>query len=102
MSTQHTPGPWYALPQQSSNSAYYIKGSDRNGEMQTIGLGAVAIIPRSTRKPVDANARLIASAPSLFDALRDAIECFQNTGGLTDAAVDKACRALARAKGEIT
>lgn len=40
-------------------------------------------------------------AHDLFRALNGAIESYQNTGGLTDAAVDQACRALARATGEI-
>jgi hypothetical protein len=40
-------------------------------------------------------------AHELYGALNVAIECYQNTGTLNDVAVDKVCRAIARAQREI-
>jgi hypothetical protein len=46
-----------------------------------------------------ADARLIAAAPELAEALQEVMECF-GPGTMTDSTYEKACAALAKAKGE--
>lgn len=79
MTTQHTPGPWRVEEQPYKSSAFYIRGTKPNGKPMTWGLGAVAHIPRSTVLPSEANARLIAAAPELLEALQNCLE--QIAGG---------------------
>ena len=78
MSATPTPGPWYLEKQDYDSSSYYIRGSDVNGKRLTWGKGAVARIPRSTLMPMEANARLIAAAPELLEALQLYRELFPN------------------------
>ncbi len=64
MSAKHTPGPWViecAPCDGHSAAAYYIFGGGKRR--------AVAHIKRSTVQPMEANARLIAAAPDLLEAL---------------------------------
>lgn len=64
---KHTPGPWKAYPVSYDASAYYIFAKNtKDGRSPT-----VAHIPRSTIQPMEANARLIAAAPELLEALQD-------------------------------
>lgn len=71
-SANHTPGPWYVqyVGGYYKSSSFYIRGSKANGEPMTWGLGCVAHIPRSTVNPSEANAKLIAAAPELLEALK--------------------------------
>lgn len=66
MSTKHTPGPWHAVKYARSN-AYCITltPGNANGDIANVlfGLGA------SVSDEVGANARLIAAAPDLLEAL---------------------------------
>lgn len=61
MTPKHTPGPWAVFSHGFKKTGAYIK---RKGA--GFAEGAVAIIPRSTVKPFEANAKLIAAAPSLL------------------------------------
>jgi hypothetical protein len=64
MSTQHTPGPWR------------IGTTPPNGE-QTIGTQQglmVAVATTGANTPTEANARLIAAAPYLLDAVREFLD----------------------------
>ena len=67
---KHTPGPWHLEEMGYNSSSYYIRGSSDSGDRLTIGKGAVAHIPRSTVNPMEANARLIAAAPEMLEALK--------------------------------
>jgi len=94
---KHTPGPWHLEEMGYNSSSYYIRGSSESGDRLTIGKGAVAHIPRSTANPMEANARLIAAAPELLEAL---IECLECEFAVTDrAAIAKAEAAIAKATG---
>ena len=63
--SKHTPGPWFALP-----------GHSHIGFIDILsGIEAVAQVTQSDNVPTDqdlANANLIAAAPDLLDALKDA------------------------------
>jgi len=59
MSAKHTPGPWVA--ETGAGRGAWIKGSD--GEWSALSCGA-------TDEVAEENARLIAAAPELLDALK--------------------------------
>ena len=75
MSTQHTPGPWR------------IGTTPPNGE-QTIGTQQglmVAVATTGANTPTEANARLIAAAPDLLEALKACIPHLERDDHHTDA-----------------
>ena len=83
----HTPGPWTA----SEHGAY----ADYNGN-STIILGddlRIAVVLGSDNEETNANARLIAAAPDLLEALEALLEGDFNVA-------EKARAAIAKAKGE--
>lgn len=90
----HTPGPWYA------------EGSDI-GSAENITVG-VAIAGRTddgyiSHAQVQANANLMAAAPDLLDALKDALDVMGDWGADGDpawAGVAKAAIAKAEGRGE--
>ena len=88
MSTQHTPAPWT-----TDGDAY-------SGNLDIIALtGRIAMLDcefsEETEDVLTANARLIAAAPDLLHALRDAVEILEGTG--LDASIQRA--AIAKATG---
>jgi hypothetical protein len=93
---KHTPGPWIVaerVPTARIDNARMVRPvDDRNYEY-----GATAIIGTN-----EANARLIAAAPDMLDALLTLMENYENVDGLgfNMLAVAKACRAIAKATGE--
>ena len=89
MTTQHAPGPWVTDGSVNAENLDVI-----NSE------GRIAMIDdsRSTGwnvPTINANARLIAAAPELLEALKDAIEIIEGTG--LDASIQRA--AIAKALG---
>ena len=78
MSAAHTPGPWVAHASHQKGraaAAYYIDrvgGGDKRSR-------AVAHVKNSTIQPTAANARLIAAAPELLDALEFALRDMEAT-----------------------
>ena len=106
--SQHTPGPWIAQQtayEGHASGAWYIlapKGPDARSP-------SVAHVKQSTIQPMEANARLIAAAPAMLEALEDLVSLAEHAmrdanrdGGEYDIAEDlKAARAALRAaKGE--
>jgi len=94
----HTPGPWTAF--QSTASFFdVVKG---NGEYDP----SVASVWASEGRPAGANARLIAAAPDLLEALRILTMMAETSGGTSGpdaelmAACDQANRAIAKATGQ--
>jgi hypothetical protein len=89
MST-HTPGPWH----------YHIGGT---GDYPTwgvrIGRGIVHLPGIEPMEVMDANARLIAAAPELYEALMDLVDGWE-AGDTKVESVVKAMEALAKARGE--
>lgn len=100
MSAAHTPGPWSMsayIPYEGHASArYYIYGHCGDSRSPT-----VAHIKNSTKQPMEANARLIAAAPELLDALRRAAQALAHaceaSPGLYLAAYELAAAAIAKA-----
>ena len=97
---KHTPGPWHLEEMGYNSSSYYIRGSSESGDRLTIGKGAVAHIPRSTVNPMEANARLIAAAPELLEALAEIVSAADGEGwNQLDPSLSKARAAIAKATG---
>jgi hypothetical protein len=71
--TQHTPGPWYVVTDQETQYKWLV--GDKN-----TWLPRIACIPPYTDPSVSANARLIAAAPELLDALWDIVEAEEHDG----------------------
>jgi hypothetical protein len=96
-----TPGPWYVTPPQdlgSRGQQVHImggKGATRWG---------VAIVGTAEAKDADtqsANARLIAAAPELYEALAEMVGLYGLCSEIEEcAACSKAQAALAKARGE--
>lgn len=90
---QHTPGPWTTGICQVTKD--FLKG--RLSEAVVTETGEVIALTGEG----EANARLIASAPELFDAL---VECLRMLGApegmATEMARSKAIYAITKAKGE--
>jgi hypothetical protein len=72
MSTQHTPGPWVA--RQTFSNRWDIEVLREGLVPLTIGHVSTAVLGVGTHRAdlTEANARLIAAAPDLLEALRDA------------------------------
>lgn len=93
-SESHTPGPWVAVNYGFKKSGFWIrKASD------TIGRGNVAVVPRSTIKPFEANARLITAAPDLLAALKLVVDTYGFDSSTDSAIWQTACAAIAKAEG---
>ena len=99
MEVKHTPGPWAYRP---SNSGHFIAGAGANS-------GYLAEVRHCrTNQDVKADARLIAAAPELLEALTDAVIDFDNWAAHEDnyphehlvVWAEKARAAIAKAKGE--
>jgi hypothetical protein len=95
--SKHTPGPW-----QVHGSHIYTADPERALLAQVFNSGS-----KASDYPLQANARLIAAAPELLEALKECLpyvgQTLANTGSMdayyTEA---KACAAIAKATGEQT
>ncbi len=96
--TQHTPGPWEISADKYANFKNAVFGPD---ELKVADCGSSRLTGE-----VEANARLIAAAPELLEALEraaDELKRAQNSNGsqwLVDEEA-KARAAIAKAKGEV-
>lgn len=92
MSTQHTPGPWHAKPQCGLSGWVDVVSVTPDGR---------EALPFAACKHFDevANARLIAAAPDLLDALKAVLNNCLDSQGLADA-YKQARAAIAKATGE--
>jgi hypothetical protein len=104
MTSQHTPGPW-----SSDTDAYVVNNSDEVlADVFYIESHSPDLDPRLIRK---ANARLIAAAPDMLEALEDVLpwlqkaeaegvfaNCAAPQGGRR--AIERARAAIARATGD--
>ena len=90
MSAAHTPGPWKLKLGKGIQYTYLV--ADKKGQ----DIANWAHYPNATKAQTKANARLIASAPELLDALQGFIEGAESMGWCTE----KARAAIAKATGE--
>jgi hypothetical protein len=103
MSAQHTPGPWAYRPQEYDDwGIVRIADRDENGFQRVICQANYVASPEALMQhridgtdPAEANARLIAAAPELLEAL-EAATWELPVGGPTR---DNALAAIAKARG---
>lgn len=90
----HTPGPWFVWGGQ-------IKPENGGWQQKRF----IAEIPLHTSVEQSANARLIAAAPDLLEALETILICKTNDNGetpeLSNYLAEQARAAIAKAKGEV-
>ena len=79
--SKHTPGPWI------------IENNDILGHISAI------VHVATIHNDIDGNARLIASAPELLEACKDAYE-LMSAGKVLTACERKLCKAIAKAEGK--
>ena len=97
----YTPGPWQAQPEQGGAFTIW-SGESQLGELQPDDMG--------DRLPAEANARLIAAAPDMLEALKAIVAKAHDYGNRSDVPNNAACGfydivedardAIAKAKGE--
>ena len=101
--TKHTPGPWVAQPTVDS-TCHNIFGTSKNQEYH---IGTLQGGSRADVQIAKANARLIAAAPELLEALQYCLEAANAyeakalySGNLHEIVQEKARAAIAKARGQ--
>lgn len=100
---KHTPGPWRVLPAESDKDYLRVRGTQLGCRYKIANIHQVRIdgMSDSFRQHDDAeskaNARLIAAAPELLDALTECLEC--EFAVSEKAAIAQARAAIAKATG---
>lgn len=69
MSTQHTPGPWHVS---KASPTRVIESGPRGNSIAKMGLN----LGVCSQGEAESNARLIAAAPELLEALQEMINCY--------------------------
>ena len=99
MTTKHTPGPWLLrTAPTSAGLCHIVSAADWRGAFiygDGLRKGVDDSLPKA--QELAANARLIAAAPDLLEALQEMVRTFAKNHAL---AVDVARAAIARATGE--
>ena len=101
MKPKHTPGPW-GVAGQRSNKRWAVVRNDSWSDLPLMDGWTIAdVYSRKMNADEDeANARLIAAAPEMLDALKWLIEfCGLNQYDKNDPAIAKVWAALAKAEG---
>jgi len=93
----HTPGPWKVAENLFGNTASYEVYA--NVETKS-GKGGYTRICQITPRDQKANARLIAAAPELLEALEAMVEMVEMNGLGKRYALDLAASAITKARGE--
>ena len=93
--SEHTPGPWsYTMDKERG---WDFKVTDDHGKTAIVsGCGCCD----SPWVSCEADARLIAAAPEMLEALENLLKVHEGEGGTQHNAADMAQAAIAKAKGE--
>lgn len=93
METKHTKGEWKHLKQPITNNGFYIQSSE------LIFIGEVGGGEGCKIYEIEANAKLIAAAPELLDALMEIVNAADGDGWKQlDGTLSKARNAIKKAK----
>ena len=104
--TAHTPGPWFvpdqALARETCIQADYGIACPGSGGAMSYTTTVCTLGWNSITPEWEANARLIAAAPDLLEALKEVVSEYDNpdNGRSLRWAIDEARAAIARATGE--
>lgn len=106
MTAKHTPGPWYALRGQRNISIRHKTG-DRLLPMVNVASVRGQFPTDCPYGSSEANARLIAAAPELLEALQAVLRSFPTDRDMRDAGweraeIDLACRDYEAARAAIS
>lgn len=93
---QHTPGPWFA-DTENCGGGMSIKTADGTSIGHTAAVRDPSYTEIRTPEAI-ANARLIAAAPDLLAACKEALELLSHVGGPT---CGKLKAAIAKAEGQV-
>ena len=93
--SKHTPGPWYA----TGKLTRYVEARIDGGLIQEVAACGPTKADGGYGPQQEANARLIAAAPELLEALTDCVEHMHWTQPQGEAALKKAKAAIAKATG---
>jgi hypothetical protein len=96
MSTQHTPGPWQILPEESDKPYIRIRGTVLGGRYKVANVNLDVIFRDEAR----ANVHLIAAAPDLLGALKLAVRQNSHEMVMTGEELRKCEAAIDKATGE--
>lgn len=101
MSTQHTPGPWIFGFGETQELGHVLAVGINTGPNCT---PVCVLSPADRTTELDrANARLIAAAPELLEALQEIVDAADGAGWeQLDPSFKKARRAIAKTTGEVT
>ena len=101
--SKHTPGPWEVMPRYWYQGFFKIHHKQRGKGVSSLMLARVTVRP-SWKDEQTANARLIASAPELLEALEAAlpyIPKYPKYAPGIESPHQKAVDALKKAKGDL-
>lgn len=102
---KHTPGPWTATTRitgdEISPEETHVELIRKPGVMGQESIKGICLVHSWGIRDAEhhANARLIAAAPDLLEALVEARDVIDSKIGLTDAILDQIRAAIARAEG---
>jgi len=98
---KHSPGPWtYTLGNYGARTptfGYSVKSESRDMPVSSAGVYVRGTLHDYTPEELEANARLIAAAPELYEALRDLVANLTEGDFISTTRIDKAVSALAKA-----
>ena len=109
--SKHTPGPWFTKRAQLPVDGEYdwCVGAHINGKPHVI-IEAFGRVSEDDRPNAEANARLIAAAPEMFEALEQSMQAWVNAIELdllpsqhiktAEMLIERARAALSKARGE--
>lgn len=103
--SKHTPGPWTVLPEEADKDYLRIRGTRLGGRYKVANVhhlryeGVHAVVRERDDAESMANARLIAAAPELLEALVDVMFRHVQFDNKSEYA-NKARAAIAKATGE--
>ena len=92
MESKHTPGPWKVANNSRSVLAGPVKINQQAGPA-----AQCAAVEAKNEFTLRANARLIAAAPEMLEALTELVEWSKTSNGTSKQVVDKAKAAIAKA-----
>jgi hypothetical protein len=105
--SKHTPGPWKAQPREFPEGQWFLEGQWEVVSTCEIEWLIAAAAPHIDGDPDEANARLIAAAPELLEALISATRCLAwhveehgRSGAMDGVTLERARAAIAKAKGD--